>query len=93
MIPLRPIIETSETHAPNHAIEGTDPLTPEAIGAAAASHTQTGAQISGNISGSAANITGIAAIANGGTGLSTVSAARTNLQVGMSDIPYTFSEG
>lgn len=40
-----------------------------------------GSKISGNISGNAANITGIAAIANGGTGSSTASGARTNLDV------------
>ena len=63
------------------------------LGAAAASHTHTGAEISGNIPGNAANITGIAAIANGGTGASTVSAARTNLQVGISEISVTFNTG
>jgi len=51
------------------------------IGAAAASHTHTGAQISGNTSGSSGNVTGIAAIANGDTGPSTVAAARSNLKV------------
>ena len=40
-----------------------------------------GSKISGNISGNAANVTGTVAIANGGTGATTVSAAQTNLQV------------
>jgi len=40
-----------------------------------------GSKISGNISGNAANITGVAAIANGGTGGSTAGDARTNLDV------------
>jgi len=39
----------------------------------------TGTQISGNISGNAANITGTIAIANGGTGATTAAAARTAL--------------
>jgi hypothetical protein len=40
-----------------------------------------GSQVSGNISGNAANVTGTVAIANGGTGATTVAAAQTNLQV------------
>jgi hypothetical protein len=38
-----------------------------------------GSQISGNISGNAANVTGTVAIANGGTGATSASAALTNL--------------
>jgi hypothetical protein len=40
-----------------------------------------GSKVSGNISGNAANVTGIVAVANGGTGASTVANAQTNLQV------------
>jgi hypothetical protein len=40
-----------------------------------------GSKITGNISGSAANVTGTVAIANGGTGATTVVGAQTNLQV------------
>ena len=38
-----------------------------------------GSQVSGNISGNAANVTGTVAVANGGTGATTASGARTNL--------------
>ena len=38
-----------------------------------------GSQVSGNISGNAANVTGTVAVANGGTGATTTSGARTNL--------------
>ena len=48
-------------------------------GAFTASATIPGTAISGNISGSAANVTGTVAIANGGTGATTASAARTAL--------------
>ena len=54
-------------------------ITPDAIGAAAASHSHIGTQITGNIFGSAWNITGIAAISNGGTGASNASRALINL--------------
>jgi hypothetical protein len=40
-----------------------------------------GSKVSGDISGNAANVSGIVAIANGGTGASTVANAQTNLQV------------
>jgi hypothetical protein len=40
-----------------------------------------GSKVSGNISGNAANVSGIVAIANGGTGASTVANAQTSLQV------------
>ncbi len=38
-----------------------------------------GSKVTGNITGNAANVTGLVAIANGGTGASTAAAARTNL--------------
>jgi hypothetical protein len=38
-------------------------------------------QIQGSVSGTAANVTGVVAVANGGTGASTASDARTNLSV------------
>ncbi len=38
-----------------------------------------GSKVTGNITGNAANVTGVVAIANGGTGASTAAAARTNL--------------
>jgi len=41
-----------------------------------------GAKIVGNISGNAANVTGVIAIANGGTGASNATNARTNLGLG-----------
>jgi len=41
-----------------------------------------GAKITGNILGNAANVTGIIGIANGGTGAATAAAARTNLGLG-----------
>lgn len=44
-----------------------------------AAATVPGSDISGNISGNAANVTGTVAVANGGTGATTASAARTNL--------------
>lgn len=40
-----------------------------------------GSAVSGNITGNAANVTGTVAIANGGTGATTVAGAQTNLQV------------
>lgn len=44
-----------------------------------ASATIPGSDITGNISGNAANVTGTVAVANGGTGATTASGARTNL--------------
>jgi hypothetical protein len=41
-----------------------------------------GGAVSGNISGNAANVTGVVAITNGGTGATTASAARSNLGAG-----------
>jgi hypothetical protein len=41
-----------------------------------------GNKITGNIAGNAANVTGVIAIANGGTGATTAAAARTNLGLG-----------
>lgn len=40
-----------------------------------------GSKVSGNISGNAANVTGTVAVANGGTGATSASSARTNLGV------------
>ena len=40
-----------------------------------------GSQVSGDISGSASNVTGTVAVANGGTGATTIAGAQTNLQV------------
>lgn len=40
-----------------------------------------GSKISGNIAGNAANVTGTVAVANGGSGATTASGARTNLSV------------
>ena len=48
-------------------------------GAFTASATIPGADISGDISGNAANVTGTVAIANGGTGATTAAGAKTNL--------------
>jgi hypothetical protein len=53
-----------------------------------ASATIPGTDVSGNISGNAANVTGVVAIVNGGTGAATASGARTNLE-----LPYTFGTG
>lgn len=47
--------------------------------AVTASSTIAGADISGNISGNAGNVSGTVAIANGGTGATTAAAARANL--------------
>lgn len=49
-----------------------------------ASATISGADISGNIPGNAANVTGTVAVVNGGTGGTTASAARTNLSAASS---------
>lgn len=43
-----------------------------------------GSQVTGNISGNAANVTGIVAVVNGGTGASTATNARTNLSAAAS---------
>ncbi|MES0336744.1 MAG: hypothetical protein SFH39_10410 [Candidatus Magnetobacterium sp. LHC-1] len=57
----------------NALTAGVDYLTPSGNGASLTGLT--GGQISGNISGNAANVTGTVAIANGGTGQTTASAA------------------
>jgi hypothetical protein len=41
-----------------------------------------GSKITGDIAGNAANVTGVVAVANGGTGATTASGARTNLGLG-----------
>lgn len=43
-----------------------------------------GSKVTGNISGNAANVTGTVAVANGGTGATTASGARTNLSAAVS---------
>jgi hypothetical protein len=50
-----------------------------ATGTATASTTIPGSAISGNITGNSANVTGIVAVANGGTGATTAASARTAL--------------
>ncbi|MBF0337069.1 MAG: hypothetical protein HQL05_04485 [Nitrospirae bacterium] len=57
----------------NALTAGVDYLTPSGNGSSLTGLT--GGQISGNISGNAANVTGTVAIANGGTGATTASAA------------------
>lgn len=64
------------------ATAGTDYLAPNGNGSALAGITASqiggsipGGQISGNIAGNAANVTGVVAVANGGTGQATASAA------------------
>lgn len=52
-----------------------------------------GADVSGNISGNAANVTGTVALANGGTGAATASAARTNLGLGTAATQNTGTSG
>jgi hypothetical protein len=47
--------------------------------------TLAGSKVTGNIAGNAANVTGIVAVANGGTGATTAAAARTNLGLGNVD--------
>lgn len=56
-------------------------------GAVTASSTISGTQVSGNISGNAANVTGIVAIANGGTGATTATQAANALGLGPSSTP------
>ncbi|MBM3922835.1 MAG: hypothetical protein FJ340_06485 [Sphingomonadales bacterium] len=47
--------------------------------------TVSGSKVTGNITGNAANVTGTVAVANGGTGATTATAARTNLGLGNVD--------
>jgi hypothetical protein len=68
MIPLNPG-QNFSNHALTHAPNGTDPLTPDAIGAAAATHTHAASAIT----------SGQLAIKNGGTGASTAAVALANL--------------
>lgn len=56
-------------------------------GAVTASTTISGTQVSGNISGNAANVTGIVGIANGGTGATTAALAATALGFGTTSTP------
>jgi hypothetical protein len=62
---------------------GTDALT--------ASSTIPGSDISGNISGNAANVSGTVAVANGGTGATTAAGARTNLSSTSSSLPQKYT--
>ena len=48
-----------------------------------------GAKISGNISGNATNVTGVVGVTNGGTGATTITAARTNLGLGSAALNNT----
>jgi hypothetical protein len=68
-------------------------ITPNLIGAATASHTHTGSQVTGNIPGNAANVTGIVAIENGGTNSTTVSEAQFRLGVDTNLHTVTFQDG
>jgi hypothetical protein len=52
-----------------------------------------GSQVSGNISGNAANVTGTVAIANGGTGATTASVALTNLGAYPASNPSGYGTG
>ncbi|MFN8360084.1 MAG: hypothetical protein U0264_09240 [Candidatus Kapaibacterium sp.] len=61
---------------------GTTEITDGAITDAKVASGISGSKISGNISGNAANVTGTVALANGGTGATTQSGARTNLGLG-----------
>jgi hypothetical protein len=59
---------TTGTGVPSIAVAGTDYLEPDGDGSALTGLT--GGQITGNISGNAANVTGTVGVTNGGTGLS-----------------------
>lgn len=65
--------KASKTHASQHASGGADPVTPDAIGAAAAIHTHAAGDI----------ISGILAISRGGTGVASLDELKTLL--GISD--------
>lgn len=62
-------------------------------GTFAFSTTIPGSDVSGNISGNAANVTGTVAIANGGTGATSASAARTALGLGTAAVQNTGTSG
>jgi hypothetical protein len=70
---------TDDVIASHLAATNPHQISPTLIGAAAASHTHLGSQVTGNIPGNAANVTGIVAIKNGGTAASTAAQALTNL--------------
>ena len=78
---------------PHLAATNPHQITPNLIGAATASHTHTGSQVAGNISGNAANVTGIVAIENGGTNSTTVSEAQFRLGVDTNLHTVTFANG
>lgn len=56
-----------------------------------ASSTIPGSDISGDITGKAANVNGTVAVANGGTGATTAAGARTNLSSTSSALPQKYS--
>lgn len=58
-----------------------------------AASTIPGADVSGNISGNAANVTGTVALANGGTGSTTASGARSALGLGTAALANTGTSG
>lgn len=68
VLPLTGILKGNGASAVGTATAGTDYLAPNGNGSALTGLT--GSQITGNISGNAANVTGIVPIANGGTGQS-----------------------
>lgn len=76
-------VDTNGTLAVDHGGTGATTLIGYVKGtgtsALTASATVAGSDVSGNISGNAANVTGTVAIANGGTGATTAESALTNL--------------
>lgn len=62
-------------------------------GALTASASVPGSDVSGNIGGNAANVTGIVALANGGTGGTDAASARTNLGLGTAATQNTGTSG
>lgn len=68
----RPSTFPPSAHASNHASGGGDPITPAAIGAAAAAHTHAAGDIA----------SGTVSLARGGTGAADAAGARTNLGLG-----------
>jgi trimeric autotransporter adhesin len=69
---------TTATGVPSIAVAGTDYLAPDGSAALLTNYPT----LNQNTTGTASNVTGIVAIANGGTGASNSAAARTNLGLG-----------